>query len=94
MNIEEAAAFLAERPLAPRVNIESPFPVAPQARKFGRGLDPHIQRWVRRIREGTASMTLSHYRDDANPRGQVYYRQDDLTRWARQLFPRQEALRV
>lgn len=91
MDIEEAAAFLAELPLAEQVDLTSPFPRVSK-RRYGRGLDPRIQKWIRRIRQATAEQTLACYRDPDSPTRTIYYRQDDLVRWVRKVFPRQEAL--
>lgn len=89
MNVWEAGAFLAERPLE-AVDIKSPFP-----RAFGRvrlkTADPEVKRWVSRVRLGTQNGTLSCYRNPDDPRGQAYYREDDLKRWFLKVFPRQEA---
>ena len=89
LTIWEAAAFLAELPLQREVDLECPFPPMGPLKKKAH---PKIKKWFNRVRVGTQSGTLAHYRDDNNPRGIVYYHEDDLRRFFKKLFQRQEVI--
>mgnify|MGYP000492303335 CR=1 FL=1 len=89
LTLTEAALFLAGLESEYIADPYSPFPPLPDLKAK---LHPEFKRWKARVRRGTQERTLSCYRDGDNPRGQVYYRREDLEKWARKLFPRQEAL--
>lgn len=89
LDVLEAACYCAEH-FGPEqvavVDYSSPFPSVTLE------THPKVQKWVSRIRRGVQEKTLSHYRQNGKPRGELLFREDDLDRWMLLQFQRKKAI--
>lgn len=88
LDIYEAARYCAEHSGPERVVVvdySSPFPSLEIEEH------PKVKKWISRIRRGVQEDTLSHYRQNGSPRGELLFREDDLDRWMLLQWERRKA---